>query len=239
LTGFTDAITSKTILGFKEHLMRHALPLTLILSTCLFSACSKKITPYTGETSSHIKNTDGSEVIQLESRSLLKDGGLAGREVSRQIVEADVEKVDLTGRKLTLKRPNGERSEFQVSPEIRNFKQIRPGDRVRLEFSESMTFEARKPTKEEISISEEDYAFASRAALGSKPASVVATGGIRIFKVKAINLEDKTLSLENNHESFTVTAKHPENLPLFKVGDPIVVNFSELLALSVETLKKK
>jgi hypothetical protein len=218
--------------------MRHALPLILILSVSFFSACSKKVTPYTGETSSHVKNIDGTEVIQLESRSLLKGGGLAGREVSRQIVEADVEKIDLKARKLTLKKPNGELSEFQVSPEIRNFNQIQSGDRVRLEFSESMTFEARKPTKAEIETSEEDYAFASRAALGSKPASVVATGGIRIFKVKAIDLKAKTLSLENAYESFTVEAKHPENLPLFKVGDPIVVNFSELLALSVETLKK-
>lgn len=212
--------------------------LILLVTSSLIFGCATKSKPYTGESVSQSMSEGGVETTVVESRSLMADGALAGKELTRQQVVATVVDINKKSRKLTLKKSNGEVADFEIGSEVQNFDQIQKNDLVKLEYTEVISFEARKPTEQEKLAAQDAYAITGRAEKGDKPSALIASGGVAILSVESIQKEEGTLTLRDGDDVFTVDAKYPENLDLLKKGDPIVVNFSEMLAVSVKTVNK-
>lgn len=204
--------------------------LCVVLSaTAAMAACSTT-PPVTGEVVERASLGSGVSVTALESRSVLPSGGLAGQESAVIEFTAAVEKINAATRVLTLRTSDGQTLDFTAGPEVRNFPQIKKGDRVRVAFVELVEFEARQPTAQEIEEAGRNSVLAERSEKGKNPAAIAGVGTMRILKVCGIDKERGTVTLDDNGRVFAVKAKYPQNLALLHVGDPIVVKVAELVA---------
>lgn len=208
----------------------------LILVGFGISGCSKPA-PHLGESVTAAEK-NGVTVIQAESRSLLASGGLAGKEEIVVQVVANVVAVETKTRTLSLKLPNGKVNKVKVPTEARNFPQIKAGDDVVVQYTNSISFEQRKPTAEEIKNSGSFVDVVGRSPKGDMPGAAVAIGGETVVTVKAIDTTKGEITLKDTlGEVVVVAAKYPQNLNYVKVGQPIVISYSESVIASVERVK--
>ena len=127
---------------------------------------------------------------------------------------ATVEDIDMAARTVTLKNEVGEVRTITCGPEVRNFEQIRKGDKVTLTVSQYAEVTVMEGT-DVAPVREKDVEVA-RAPLGEKPAAII-EASLRVMAV----VEDV------NYESRIVTLKGPERTMMLKVG-PEAANFENV-----------
>jgi hypothetical protein len=212
--------------------MNRIIPFTIIALLAL--GCSTK--PVTGDTINRETTPEGIDVTEQSSRSILPGGGLAGEESSLRKMTALVEDVDVKNRTLTLLTPDGRTVPLKVGDEVQNLAQVDKGDTLELEYLQSVEFEVRKPTKEELALSGLGVGVAGRAPLGTKPGGIVAGQQIGVVTIESINKKQEEVTVRGEGGSMTVKAKYPENLKVLKVGDTVVVKTTEMLAASIKEI---
>ncbi len=150
---------------------------------------------------------------------------------------ATVTAIDLDKRIVTLKGPKGEVRDIKVGPEAVNLPQVKVGDLVVVKYYESLAVEVMKPGA--ASGAGERSAIV-RAKPGEMPGGMVAQQSTVTATVTAIDKKKGTISLKGP-EGKTVVAKaeDPKNLDKVKVGDELLITYTEALAISVEKAKKK
>jgi plastocyanin len=170
-------------------------------------------------------------------------GGWAAEPPSWQtatVVEekATVQAIDQSTRMVTLKGPQGNSVTFKASDEVRNLAQVKVGDEVKFAYYESVAVRVLK-AGEAFPPPSESAAMA-RAKPGEKPAGVIGAETVVNATITAIDKKAKTATLKGeNGKSVTVTPLRPEKLDEVKVGDRIVITYTEAVAISVEKAEKK
>jgi len=198
----------------------------------LMAGCSMK--PHTGTEVSESSDKSGLTTTQTSSRSILPEGGLAGEESELRQITAKVDAIDLKTRTIALKSADGQVLSFKAGEEVRNLPQVKKGDEVKLDYFESVAFEVREPTKEELARSGASIGIAARAPKGEKPGAVAAQGRVSVLTIESIDKQKELITLKGSSGYVTVKAKYPENLNYIKQGDKVVVTTSELFAASVQ-----
>jgi hypothetical protein len=227
----------------KEYLMSTFKPLFLTIITIgslNLISCAEKQAPHLGETITQAETLDGGiKVTQADTREVLANGKIAGADVTLIESEASVVKIDKKNRILSIKTASGDLNELKAGPEIRNFSQIKVGDKIKVEYLLSVQFEVRKPTAEELAADGTTNEVLAKSKLGEKPAGGIGQGSINIAKVEAIDKVAQTVTLrEVSSNTITqVKAKYPENLSYIKVGDSVVIKTLEALAVGIEKVK--
>ena len=151
---------------------------------------------------------------------------------------ATVMAVNQSTRMVTLKGPEGNSITFKASDEVRNLAQVQVGDEVRFAYYESLGVRVLK-TGEAFPAAGESSAM-SRAKAGEKPAGVVGTETTVNATITAIDMQAKTATLKGEDgKSVTVTPLRPEKLNEVKVGDRLVITYTEAVAVKVEKAEKK
>lgn len=97
-----------------------------------------------------------------------------------------VEDVDVKNRTITLLTPDGRTFPLKVGDEVQNLAQVDKGDTLELEYLQSVEFEVRKPTEEEVALSGLGVGVAGRAPLGTKPGGLVAGQQIGVVTIPLI-----------------------------------------------------
>ena len=150
---------------------------------------------------------------------------------------ATVVAVDQSTRMVTLKGPKGNSVTFKASDEVRNLAQVKVGDEVRFGYYESLDVRVLKEG-EAFPASGESSAMV-RAKPGEKPAGIVGTETSVNATITAIDLAAKTATLKGEDgKSVTVTPLRPEKLDEVKVGDRLVITYTEAVAVKVEKAEK-
>ena len=90
--------------------------------------------------------------------------------VNAASITATVEAIDYDKRTVALKGPRGNVVELKVGPNVKNFKQIKVGDRVTTKYFESTAFDARKPDESPFA---EEASAVQVAAPGGRRASII------------------------------------------------------------------
>lgn len=103
-----------------------------------------------------------------------------------QLVDAVVTKVDSKTRTVTLKNKDGTVTNFVAGPEIKNFPQIKVGDRFTVTHELAVAIELVKVNHQGVR-SEVQTSSQTSAPLGSKPASVISNTTTIIASVVAID----------------------------------------------------
>lgn len=163
-----------------------------------------------------------------------KDAGKPGAVVAESTtMEATVVAVDGAKRTITIKTADGATRTFKVGKEVKNFDQIKAGDKIKTTFFESIAIFVRK-SGEKASASE--TTTVGVAPPGGKP-GVFAVDTFEITaKVQEIDLKKRIVTLkgpEGNVRAFKVD-KRVENLGKVKAGDELVLRVTDAVAIAVE-----
>jgi hypothetical protein len=155
-------------------------------------------------------------------------------------VTATVEALNLDKREMTLKGPLGDSVTVTVDPAVKRLNEVKVGDEVTAKYYVSIAAELREPTEAEkknpLVIGEQ----LAKAPKGASPAA----GGLKVIRVVATveGLERPTrlLTLKGPRGNYlTVRARDVNRLEKLRLGDTIVVTFTEALAVAVEKAKKE
>jgi hypothetical protein len=154
-------------------------------------------------------------------------------------VTAQVVGIDKASRTVSLKGPEGKVNDVVAGDDVKNFDQIKVGDFVAVDFIQALSLELQK-TK---SKSPGDVAVQSAAATakpGELPAAAVAHQVTAIAKVTAVDQKAKTITLKGPRgNSVSLDVHNPEQFKVVKVGDEVLVSYTEAVAISLEPAAKK
>jgi hypothetical protein len=201
---------------------------------CSYAACSSSPAPHLGATTTQVTEPSGLTITQQDTRELLANGSLAGTETELKQMKAKVVAIDSRTRMVTLQGVDGSSASIKADETVRNFPQLKIGDQVAVDFLETVSFEVRPPTAEELKNIGTVAVLGGRADLGQKPGALIGAGTTTVVKITGVDKEKQLISyLGQNGTAGKVKAKYPENLALVKAGDTVVVTASELVAANV------
>jgi Cu/Ag efflux protein CusF len=154
-------------------------------------------------------------------------------------VEASIQAIDATTRTITLRGPKGETS-FVAGPEVRNFDNIRVGDKVRVGYYEAVAAEIQKKG---TSGSEPAAAGAVyRAPVGSQPAAAAARAINATVKIEAVDTKANTVTVKRSDGSTKkIDVKSPEGHKFIRTlhaGDDVEITYIDALAIEVVPVAK-
>jgi len=162
-----------------------------------------------------------------------KDAGKPGAVVADVVaVEATVEAVDYQKRTVTLKGPEGKTKTLTVGKEVKNFDQIKKGDKVKAEFIEEVALFVRKPTDPPDAAEAQAVGVAPK---GAKPGMFTVNTAEITANVEAIDYKKRTVTLkgpEGNLGTFKVD-KSVKRFKEVKKGDQVVLRYTEAFAIAV------
>jgi WD40 repeat protein len=154
-------------------------------------------------------------------------------------VTATVEGVDGNSRVVTLRGTDGDSIAMQVSPSVRNFAQVRTGDRVVVRYYTGLAAELRRrgdgsgETEEPVTTT-----ALGRAPEGDRPAGVVGTKTHRTVRITNVNKRNHIVTFYGSDgisRSMPIrTPQGREFIRKLKVGDEVDVTYTEAVAISVE-----
>jgi Cu/Ag efflux protein CusF len=153
-------------------------------------------------------------------------------------VTATVVGINKDTREVTLKRSDGKIVIINASEEVRNFDQIRVGDKVKAEFTQSLTLELKKGGKGKPSASGQSAMI--RAPQGAKPAGAVGQEVTILANVVAVNAKKKTVTLRGPQgNTIDLPVQDPNQLKNIKKGDQVEAVYTQALAIALEAAPKK
>ncbi len=155
-------------------------------------------------------------------------------------VTASVEAINQTNREVTLQGALGNSVTFTVDQRVKRFNEIKVGDLIRADYYISVAAEVRPPTAEEEKTPLIMLDAAGKAPPGTSPAA----GGLRRFKVvttiEGLDRPTETITVKGPRGKYlTVRVADPTRLTQVRIGETIVVTYTEALAVSLEKAEKK
>lgn len=155
-------------------------------------------------------------------------------------IEARVESIDYSNREVTVKGPLGNSVTFTVDQRVKRLNEVKVGDEIHADYYVSFAAELRKPTAEEQKNPIQVLGAVGKAPPGTSPAA----GGLRQIKVvttvEGLDRPTRTITVKGPM-GHLVTARvaDPANLTKMRIGENIVVTYTEALAISLEKENKK
>ena len=174
------------------------------------------------------------EVTVAAAKSAGQPGGIIGHKV---VIRVIVDSIDYKERTAVLRDSDSALHYFKAGPEIRNFPQLKVGDEVITEHTQSVAILVDKPRGKPAGNGAQ---VVKRAPLGAKPG------------MEALNVMEVTATVEKiDYKKRMITLKGPDGKVFtsevdpsvtrfneVKKGDMIYMQFTEELAIRVETPKK-
>jgi len=143
-----------------------------------------------------------------------------------------VDAIDREARTITLKGPEGGTRTIQMMEDSNNIDKIVVGDTVNVEYVQHMSIEVMANDGMEPGTG--TMSAVARNAEGETPAGMMMETTVTTATVEDINIEANTFKLKwPGGEIKEYEAQNPENLKKSKVGDLVVVTYTEAIALSL------
>ncbi|HET7402591.1 MAG TPA: hypothetical protein VFJ62_12430 [Usitatibacter sp.] len=144
-----------------------------------------------------------------------------------------IDSIDAATRTIKIKLPSGALREVEVGDEVRNFDQLKVGDKVKAKYVESLTIELKKDGKQVVGRTESTSL--DRAQPGMKPGGVAKHEVTVVADVVNVDPKKHLVQVKNEHgETVDLNVKDPEQLKLVKKGDQVQATYTVALAVAVE-----
>jgi len=160
------------------------------------------------------------------------EGKPSGVMVQATSITATVEEIDYKTRTVVLKGPKGNLVEMQVGEAAKNFNQVKKGDKVKIDYLESVAIDVQKSKGEPLAA---ETTSITRAKPGEKPGGTIKTTGIMTARVEEINYTTREVSLklaEGNMMNLTA-GPQVKRLEDVRKGDEVVVKYTTTVTISV------
>jgi Cu/Ag efflux protein CusF len=163
-----------------------------------------------------------------------KGPGVAGAAQTAK-VSATITAIDAVTRGVTLKGPQGNEFEVTAGPEVKNFAQMKVGDRVDVEYIEALTLELKKGGG--MPVARTEKAGAAGAKPGDKPAGVIGKQVTVVADVIAVDKDKGLVTVKGPKRTMDLKVRDPAQLALIAKGDQVQATYTEALAISVNPSK--
>jgi hypothetical protein len=145
-------------------------------------------------------------------------------------ITADITAIDAATRGVTLKGPEGNEVELTAGPEVRNFDQLKVGDKVQMQYVEQLELELIKGGGRPVVRSE--AGGGARAAQGEAPAGMVAAQVTTIGDVIALDPATRTVTLKGPERTVDLVVEDPEQFKLIALGDQIQATLTAAVGIA-------
>jgi Cu/Ag efflux protein CusF len=146
---------------------------------------------------------------------------------------ATVSAIDPAARRITLESQNGNAVSFTAGPQIRNFDQIKAGDKVTATVTERLVVFVRSGGTPP---SASHAAALATAPKGAKPGALAAEAYELTATVQSIDPNSRTATLKfADGQTRTVAVRPDVDLSRYKVDDTVVIRITAALAVLVES----
>lgn len=156
--------------------------------------------------------------------------------VATATATATVTKIDQKTRAVTIKTDDGQTYSFVASSAVKNLAQVKKGDKITVQYAESVAYQVRKHGTAALTTTDVGVA----AAPGEKPAGVVAQQTMLTVTITAIDPGAPSVTVKGpKGNTKTIKVKDPQNLQGIKVGDVVDLTYTEAVAVKVDEVTKK
>ncbi len=163
-----------------------------------------------------------------------KGPGVAGAAQTAKI-SATITAIDAATRNVTLKGPQGREIVVTAGPEVRNFAQMKVGDKVDVEYVEALTLELRKGGGQAVARTES--AGAARAAPGQAPGGLAGRQVKVVADVVAVDKDKGMVTLKGPKQTLDLKVQDPKQLAMIAKGDQVEATYTEAVAIGVTPSK--
>jgi hypothetical protein len=147
-------------------------------------------------------------------------------------IEATVTAINHETREVTLKVPDGKSVTVKAGSDVRNFPQIEVGDLLTVEYIGSVNIKVLAP--EEAKPGAAAVTTLATAQPGQKPAGVSTQKVVVVVTITDIDLDKQLVTLKSAEGKLTtVKPRNPENLKKVKVGDRVMITYTESIAINI------
>jgi hypothetical protein len=127
-----------------------------------------------------------------------------------------------------------------VGDAVKRLDEVKVGDFVQVDYLVSIAAEVRKPTKEEAKHPLEIMAAAGRAPSDMAPAGGVARQFKVVTTIEALDRRNNTVTVKGPLGRYlTARVADPERLTKVRIGDTVVIVYTEAMAVSLDKTAKK
>jgi len=149
---------------------------------------------------------------------------------------AKVTAIDKATRTVTLKTADGRSFDVVAGDEVKNFDQVKTGDRVVVQYVRALTLEVRKAGTVREKTESTD---AVRAKPGDKPGVAVGRQVTIIANVIGVDPKKKTITLKGPKGNIVeLDVQNPDQFKVVKKGDQVEAVYTEAVAVAVMPAKK-
>jgi ribosomal 50S subunit-recycling heat shock protein len=175
--------------------------------------------------------------------SSAKVWGITAQDISSNsaltTIIAKVMDIDYDLRRVTLETTEGQRMKFKVGKEAKNFKQVKVGDMVQIQYYQSIAWEI-LPPGQKVKPTASTTATMTTAPKGEKPdvdtVEVTQVAGT----IESIDKANAMVVLKGPEgKPMPLKVRYPDKLSSVKVGDQVSATITEAWAISVEPAPKK
>jgi hypothetical protein len=151
-------------------------------------------------------------------------------------MRAVVESIDPAKRIVVLKGPQGRLLSLKADTAVKNFQHLKRGDRVRVDFIESIAVSVRRS---DAPPNAAEARLVSVAPKGAKPPILLAETIQMAAVVEAVDLKAHTLAIRERNESRkTITVDRSfKKLSGVRKGDDVILRLTAALAIRIEKTK--
>ena len=150
-------------------------------------------------------------------------------------ITATITAIDATTRDVTLKGPQGREVVVTAGPEVRNFAQMKVGDKVDVEYAEALTLELKKGGG--MPVAKTETAGAARAKPGEQPAGMVGRQVTVVADVVAVDKDKQMVTLKGPKQTVDLKVRDPKQLALIAKGDQVEAVYTQAVAVVVSPAK--
>ena len=152
-------------------------------------------------------------------------------------VTATISALDAGKREITLKGPDGKEVTMVAGPEVKNYNQLKVGDKVDIQYVEALVLELKKGGGLPVARTEKEE------MTGAKPGEKPGVKGARqltvVGDVIALDPATQTVTLKGPQRTAELKVRDPEQFKLISKGDQIQATYTEALAVAVKPAAKK
>ena len=201
---------------------KHYLKIFLLVTLILFAGCDKK-----EQAAQPVQSQEAEKATAAKSQQKP-----ALKREAMQTIFATVTAIDQETRKVTLQDIDGESFTFVAGDQVRNLAQVEVGDKLKVDYLQSMEIKVLAPDEAEIGV--QQVASGQRAEPGKKPTGAAITKTSIISVIEAINKEKQTVTLKGpENKTRTLRIRDPANLEKLAIGDKVMITYAEAVAVKV------
>jgi Cu/Ag efflux protein CusF len=160
---------------------------------------------------------------------------LSAEHAALATVTAKVQAIDQTTREVTLKGPLGNVVTFTVDKRVARLNEVKVGDDVTVDYYVSVAAEVRPPTDAEKATPVTVMKETAKAPAGTEPAAGVLHITKAVVTVEGLDRPTKCVTVMGPKGNMaTIEVADVASLSKLRIGDTVVITYTEALAVSLQ-----